>query len=186
MATATIASAEFITSSVKGTPGLEIVHMLDETVPGLNHEYGQGRIAKTTFWLSPAAADRSVNNVCLIADHLGIRDALNAATKGAKTPEAFGKSAAGVLKGQTGAFIFSAEDTWIANDDGGYNDSPWVKPLMNTRGVFVRSLDRKEELIEEFSKRGPDFYHKKKERPGGAAVSGFSTGEAAGADDGEW
>ena len=162
VAEATIVSAKYIESSRKGTPGLEIVHMTEE-VPGLSHEYGSGQIAKTTFWLSEKAFDRSQNSIILLCSRLGKKAELDAATATATTEEEFANGAAKVLEGAHGAFIFSGEEVWLGNDDGTYN--LWMKPVMNTTGSFVRTIDKKSDLLERFEKRGAGAFIKQSEKP---------------------
>lgn len=124
--------------SAGGTPALEITH---ETKPveGLD---GAGQIAVTRWWISESAWPYTKDRLVIMADKLGVREALDNISS--EDANQYAEALNGVFAGKAARWKFAGEEIKGGEAEDGTAKSNWWKAQLAGYG-FVEPLSVSEE-----------------------------------------
>jgi hypothetical protein len=134
-----IVGVEYIESR-GGTPGIKLTFEGKPNGDNFNHPAGpqfKGSTAENTYWLSEKAWKYTQEKLILIADKLGVRTQLDAAT-GANAEE-YTKAITPVFMGLAGRFKFAGQEIEGKIADDGTKKNNWFKAELAGYG-FVEPL----------------------------------------------
>ena len=135
--TAKITSVKYYEPS-SGTPGIEIIH---ETKPVEGLE-GKGQVAITRWWMSTKAWPYTMDNLVIMADKLGVREALDALDT--KDPVEYANTLNGIFMGKAARWKFSGEEIKGGEAEDGTQKQNWFKAQL-ARYSFIEPLSVPEE-----------------------------------------
>ena len=126
-----------------GTEGFKIMH----TGKPMEELDGKGQIAETTLWASPKAWEFTKDKFCIMADKLGVRDALDAIQASNAEEYAAGLNSVFGPTGPARWKFIGEEIEGKIDEASGNKKNNWFKASMGMFG-FVEPLSVSEEASE--------------------------------------